>query len=91
MRVTIKSHNTPYLEMLQAQWGLPSLADTLNHLIFSLRTQHELPINPQIQVSEFTSTPTPQPSEIPHNQELAEQIDPLIDRLISLGLCEESF
>lgn len=102
MRTTIKHHNHEYLLILTKQWGFSTTTDTINHLLFLLRTSNQIPQTqfPQTKIVNLESNSS-EPQHVPHTIQdfgfsplpydtaLAQQVDPIIERLVSLGICNE--
>ncbi|MBW4677780.1 MAG: hypothetical protein KME52_28430 [Desmonostoc geniculatum HA4340-LM1] len=97
MRVSIKSHNRVYLSRIAAQIECDH-TEAINYLLIELRKiGYSFGANiPSIQQSQMisdsvvkvVSQPLPTiPDTLP--QEVMEEIDPIIERLINLGVCNE--
>jgi hypothetical protein len=98
MRITIKPHNQAYITNLAESLGC-SNAEALNYLLLKIKSEGiaATPIQKAAvdSVIGFDVQPIREGFESFNNvmdsQHLQEQIDPMIERLISLGVCTEGF
>jgi hypothetical protein len=96
MRLSIKPHNRQYIEQLAQSLGTTP-AEALNFLLLKIKSEGIpataiAPIQPVIGFE----VPKIQPGyesfqNVLDTQHLQEQTDPMIERLISLGVCTEAF
>jgi hypothetical protein len=97
MRISIKPHNQAYISDL-AQSLECSPAEALNFLLLKIKSEGLAPataITPIQPVIGFQVPPIEPGYEsfqnVMDSQHLQETIDPMIERLISLGVCTEGF
>jgi hypothetical protein len=100
MRLTIKSCNQPYIERLAASLNIHT-SEALNFLLLTLQSQNYQigtsiqqvipPTLPTLQTSaQLGFNPDSNSSNFEvYNSDLAEKVDPIIERLVSLGICGE--
>jgi hypothetical protein len=95
IKVSIKPHNQKYLQILAEQMQVYSYSEIVNYLLLDLQKMgysfgSPLP-NLQQQRLGFKATLEPQlllpESELP--REVQEQIDPVIERLVTLGVVDQ--
>lgn len=99
MRLTIRQHNQAYIERLAASLNI-SANEALNFLLLTLQSQNYQigaliqpatlsTLQPVTQLG-FNHLPDNNPSNFEiYNTDLAVQVDPIIERLVSLGICGE--
>lgn len=99
MRLTIKQHNQAYIDRIAASLNIPA-NEAINFLLLTLQSQN-YQIGTSIQIATiptlqpaaplgFNHLPdsNPQNFEV-YNADLARETDPIIERLVSLGICGE--
>lgn len=96
MRITIKPHNRAYIELIKNQMECYDNSEVINYLILELKRLGytfgaQLPVIPVTPISTTTNLQPTNTIGFTTDEQLAEQTDPIIDRLIALGLCEQSF
>lgn len=97
LRISVKPHNRPYIEKIAAQMEINDYSEVINYLLLELKrlgysfnsqmpvmcqAKEDIPYTNQFDAVSIPSDSLPTPSE---------QIDPIIQRLVSLGLCEQNF
>jgi hypothetical protein len=98
IKVSIKSHNLSYLQLISEQMQVSNLSEVINYLLLELKKQgysygSPLPQLSNLQQQELgfkiisESKPLLPDSELP--EEVQEQIDPVIERLVELGVCNQ--
>jgi hypothetical protein len=99
MRLTIKQHNQAYIERLATSLNIPA-NEALNFLLLTLQSQNyqigasiQPAILPSLQpATQLGFTPLPDNNPVNfevYNADLAQEADPIIERLVSLGICGE--
>jgi|GEM_PF-1269206 len=98
MRLSVKKHHEQYLQLIASQMGINDSSEALNMLLWELRRINYAFGSP------FPQLPSPQPEQLAHSglsfipqspqaiqefEELREEIDPVIEKFISLGLVDQ--
>lgn len=90
MRITIKSHNRAYIDKIATQMEISDKSEVINYLLLELK-RLGYSFNSQISVYPLSQQPEDIQYSIPNDSlpTPSEAFDPIIERLISLGVCQE--